>query len=190
MSDDIKINRVSSQSNMPQGNRPETRVESSELTKEYKDAVGSAGKNKTPWIILGAVVILLIVLGVAFRENIFPGKKSEDMKASTVSSDKYQAVFLTNGQVYFGKVSNPTDEYLTLKDIWYLQVVQAQQPIQGQQPAPAQQQPTISLVKLGNELHGPVDEMHINRTQILFYEDLRDDGEVVKTIMNEKSKQK
>jgi hypothetical protein len=38
------------------------------------------------------------------------------------------------------------------------------------------------LVKLGNELHGPVDEMHISKAQILFYEDLKTDGQVVKAI--------
>ena len=101
-----------------------------------------------------------------------------------MKSAGYQAVLLSNGQVYFGKIVDNDTNYVTLKDIYYLQVVQ-QPPLQGTpqagQPA-AQPQQSISLVKLGNELHGPVDEMHIGRTQILFYEDLKSDGSVVKAI--------
>jgi hypothetical protein len=94
-------------------------------------------------------------------------------------------VFLTNGQVYFGKIGSTAGEFITMSDIYYLQVVQP--PLQGTpatgQPAPeGQAQPQISLVKLGNELHGPVDEMHISRAQVLFYEDLKADGSVVKAI--------
>jgi len=44
----------------------------------------------------------------------------------------------------------------------------------------------FTLVKLGQELHGPEDIMHVNRSQILFYEYLRDDSQLVKTIENYK----
>ena len=100
----------------------------------------------------------------------------------------YQAIFLTNGQVYFGKLTNPDSDYVTLTDIYYLQVGPQQGSATGSAAAPsttpAQQ---ISLVKLGNELHGPVDEMHISRAQVLFYEDLKADGQVVKAILQRQS---
>lgn len=144
-----------------------------------------------PWVILGAVVVIVLVLGVIFRHQMF-GKngKSGAMSANT-SPSGYQAVFLTNGQVYFGKLNNPNENYIVLKDIYYLQVVQ-QPPLQGtpqngQQQQQAQQ--SISLVKLGQELHGPVDEMHISRAQVLFYEDLTSEGQVVKAIQDYKAKQ-
>jgi hypothetical protein len=74
-----------------------------------------------------------------------------------------------------------------LTDIYYLQVG----PQQGSATAPNQPSTTpqqqISLVKLGNELHGPVDEMHISRAQILFYEDLKTDGQVVTAILKDKA---
>jgi hypothetical protein len=40
----------------------------------------------------------------------------------------------------------------------------------------------LSLVKLGNELHGPKDEMTINKAHIIFVEDLKADGKVVTAI--------
>ena len=47
-------------------------------------------------------------------------------------------------------------------------------------------QASFNLVKLGNELHGPTDELFINRSQVVFYEKLRDDSKVVESIKNYK----
>lgn len=139
-----------------------------------------------PWMLLAALVIVLAVVGFLFRDKLFGGQKAMigDKTAQTaVKSSGYQAVFLTNGQVYFGKMSDINSMYVTLKDIYYLQVTQP--PLQGSQQQgqqTPQAQPQLSLVKLGNELHGPVDEMKINRDQILFYEDMKDDAKVMEAI--------
>ena len=138
-------------------------------------------RGRGPWIILAIVVIVVLAaLAFMFRDKWMP------KNAAQLSG--YQAVFLTNGQVYFGKLSDASDEYATLTDIYYLQV---NQPLQsaGANGAAANQpqaQPQLSLVKLGNELHGPVDLMHISRTQILFYEDMKADGKVAQAIQDYK----
>jgi hypothetical protein len=93
----------------------------------------------------------------------------------------YQAVFLTNGQVYFGKVDNGSTDPVVLRNVYYLQVTQQLQPEPNPSVSP-NAVPQISLVKLGNELHGPKDEMRITRSQVLFIEDLKDDSQVVKAI--------
>lgn len=143
--------------------------------------------SKAPWIVLAVVVIVVIaVLGYLFRGNL-TGNKASSEKLSG-----YQAVFLTNGQVYFGKASHIGDAYVTLKDIYYLQVNQSQNLQSGDQAqqqaaaAAAAANPELSLVKLGNELHGPADSMQINRQQILFFEDLKDDGKVAQAIASYK----
>jgi len=86
---------------------------------------------------------------------------------------------LTNGQVYFGKVDKMNSTTTTLKDIYYLQVQQVQ-------PAPEQSadqsQGKLTLIKLGNEIHGPEDVMTINNDQIVFWENLKSDGKVVDAI--------
>ncbi|MBU2028949.1 hypothetical protein KJ761_03630 [Patescibacteria group bacterium] len=106
------------------------------------------------------------------------------MSGSTnaVDSSKYQAVFLTNGQVYFGKVANEKASYVSLNDVYYLVL---KKPLQNQQQegeqAQEQAKPEYSLVKLGKEMHGPTS-MSINKDQILFIENLADDSKVVSTI--------
>lgn len=141
-----------------------------------------SGASAMPWVILAVVLLLFVVAGVLFRDRLF-GSDTTSTVAEEQASSGYQAVFLTNGQVYFGKLSGMTASYSTLKDIYYLQVttppVADGSQLNQQQ---AQQQQQLSLVKLGEELHGPVDEMKLNRDQILFYEDIKEDGRVMQAI--------
>ena len=132
-------------------------------------------KNKMfLYILYGIVIILLVYVG--WSTKLFGIIKE---KATTASKDsQWQAVFLTSGQVYFGKLSGATSQYATLKDIYYLQVQKAVQPADQSQ---AQDQ-KVTLVKLGSELHAPMDEMKINRDQILFWENLKASGKVVQAI--------
>jgi hypothetical protein len=57
-------------------------------------------------------------------------------------------------------------------------VTQPPQPITAGQTPPT----NINIVKLGGELHGPTDEMRINRDTVLFIEDLKSDSKVVSAI--------
>lgn len=132
-------------------------------------------KNKIFLYVLYVIVIALLVY-VGYTTKGFGIWKE---KATGESKDAdWQAVFLTNGQVYFGKLSGATSQYATLKDIYYLQVQKSIQP----KPEGEADQPKVTLVKLGSELHAPMDEMKINRDQILFYENLKKDGKVVQAI--------
>jgi hypothetical protein len=99
---------------------------------------------------------------------------------SAVKSKQFQAVFLTNGQVYFGKFSQINSSYVKLTDIYYLQVQQTVQPSSSSSSSSNNQQ--VSLAKLGGELHGPEDVMFINRDQVLFWENLKNSGKVVQAI--------
>lgn len=137
--------------------------------------------GKMGWIVGVIVVVVIVVLGILFRDKLFGGSGDAGSGVSG-KEGQYQAVFLSNGQVYFGKLDKADEHYAELSDIYYLQVTTP--PLQGSQDqAQAQrQQPQIQLVKLGNELHGPEDKMFINRDQILFFEDLKDSGRVVQAI--------
>ena len=99
------------------------------------------------------------------------------------NKDAYQAVFLTNGQVYFSKVEKENKDFITLSDIYYLRVQQNLQPAANNQG----DQPSISLVKLGNELHGPEDVMYVNMEHVLFIEPLKIDSNVVQAIRKDKT---
>jgi hypothetical protein len=139
------------------------------------------GGRRRMWVTIGILVIVALIIA-AVIVMWFSRPAGGD---SAIQRDKYQAVFLTNGQVYFGKLSGASGDSMQLTDVYYLQV---QQDVQGESGDQAQaeenkdDQSQVSLAKLGSELHGPEDAMQINREQVLFWENLTDDSKVVSAI--------
>lgn len=137
-------------------------------------------KRKSGW---GARLLVILIIVVVILVGLFLLSKYTNWNILNVSkgpsTSGWQAVFLSNGQVYFGKIIKETSHSVVLKDIYYLQVAQSPQPAAEGQEA----QQNLSLVKLGNELHGPKDEMKINRDHVLFTEDLKSDSRVVDAIV-------
>jgi len=86
---------------------------------------------------------------------------------------------LSNGQVYFGKLSTLNSEYIKLTDIFYLQTKAADA---SENPQKTSSASDVQLIKLGSEVHGPDDQMIISKDQVLFFENLKADGTVAKSI--------
>ena len=143
------------------------------------------------WLIsILSLIVIIVVVGAGYavirRGVMLPGHLQKDSGSNT--SD-YSAVFLTNGQVYFGKIYSGPSDQVDLRNIYYLQVSQQIQPNNSSPtPTPTDSSNNVVLVKLGNELHGPVDEMHINNSQVLFVESLKNDSKVVKAIADYQNK--
>jgi hypothetical protein len=126
-------------------------------------------------VIVGSALLLAAVsLYVAFSGN---GVATETGK---INNNQYQAVFLNGGvtsgsvsySTYFGHLTKINDKYAVLKDVYYL----TDQSSSSQSSSP-------QLTKLGcQQLHSPEDEMVINRTQVAFWENIKDDGKVVQAI--------
>lgn len=102
-----------------------------------------------------------------------------------IDTNKYQAVFFTNGQVYFGKLQKLSGGYFKLNDIYYLQAKADATPestSENPQETSTNQTSDVELIKLGREVHGPEDEMIISKDQVLFFENLKKDGTVTQSI--------
>lgn len=99
------------------------------------------------------------------------------LSAVSFAADSYQAVFLSNNQVYFGKLSKLNSPYPVLTDVYYIQAFAAQD-----LSSTAKAGNQLQLVKLGSELHQPQNVMYLNRSQILFIEPLKPDSQIVKSI--------
>jgi len=130
-----------------------------------------------PIIIAMSVAILAVAVGVI---SIFPFINSVKYdrydKNDFIDANAYQAIFLINDQIYFGHLKNINSDYLILFDVYYVKINDSGA---GQ------------LIKLGiGEPHGPKDEMIINQDQILFWENLKFDSPVVKTIQSIQSQGK
>jgi len=105
-----------------------------------------------------------------------------------IDSSKYQAVFFTNGQVYFGKLSAFNDDYMRLVDVYYLREPAGEESDSENPQSNTTNQNSSTLIKLGagNEIHDPEDEMIISKDQVLFYENLKPDGKLSQSIQQYK----
>lgn len=134
--------------------------------------------NKKIYIAIAAVIIVVAVSALAFM-----GISKLTQSGTAIDGGKYQAVFFTNGQVYFGKLQQFGSEYMKLTDVFYLQTQAAGEDADSENPQQTSgNQSGATLIKLGDEIHGPEDEMIISKDQVLFYENLKKDGKVSQSI--------
>lgn len=145
--------------------------------KRHEQQHPGAGKwfKATSIVLLFSVTILLASLAafLAF------GNTNE---SKFVDKNNLQAIFVnvngsSGGQVYFGHIKSLTDRYVRLTNVFYIQNQQNQS---NQSQSSSQQ--TYTLIKLGCELHGPQDEMLINRDQIFFWENLKGNSQVAQKV--------
>lgn len=132
-------------------------------------------KGLMKFVMAGMMISVALLVAAVIAFVVFGGAKTE---SDLIKTKQYQAVFLNDqsGQVYFGKLSVVNAKFYRLTDIFYVHVEQVQ---------PESKDTTsqnVSLAKLGNELHGPEDEMFISRDKVLFWENLKDNGKVVTAI--------
>ncbi|OGL34651.1 hypothetical protein A3F65_03040 [Candidatus Saccharibacteria bacterium RIFCSPHIGHO2_12_FULL_47_16b] len=122
-------------------------------------------------VILGSALLLA---AVALYLGFSGGVGSESKK---INDKQYQAVFLNNGQVYFGKIKGLNNKFVDLTNVFYIEN-------NASSASTTQSQSTnYTLRKLGTtELHSPEDEMIINREQVTFWENLKDTSQVVTKI--------
>lgn len=144
---------------------------------------GNNSKNKLIWLVILLAIIVVAGAVFAFAANI---RLRLDRKAMA----GYQAVFLNNNQVYFGKLEEVNRDWVKLSDVYYLQVTGGLQQAAGSDNTKPEEdkQQEMKLVKLGSELHGPQDVMFIGRDKVMFWENMKDDSKVMEAINKYKAK--
>jgi hypothetical protein len=140
---------------------------------------GGGRRPRRRVIVGGSVLLVLVVIGIFWSWWLF-GRNTSFNENQNINTHEFQAIFLTNGQVYFGKLANLNNKYVTIHDVYYLQV-QQNSSLQGASSTTTPNS-QVSLVKLGNELHGPEDKMYIASGQMLFWENMKDSSKVVQAI--------
>ncbi len=115
---------------------------------------------------LAAVTTVVLIIGAWVLINAPWGQQ-------TIPKDSYQAVYLTTGQMYFGKLQNTTGSFLTLSHPYT-----TQRSADGEQAT----QNETTLVKLTQQVYGPDDSIALRSEQVQFWQNLRSDSKVVQTI--------
>ena len=131
--------------------------------------------NKIAYTIIA--IILVIVLGFACFHFWHPKTTGELPQNLT---DKWQAVFLSDGQVYFGHLTENNKKFYQLTNIYYLKYGTKLQQDQAGDGTSSDQ--NLGLIKLGAELHAPEDVMYIDKDKVEFIENLKATSPVVKAM--------
>jgi hypothetical protein len=113
------------------------------------------------WVVAGIAVIVAAFL---FVRDIRPA-------APVAFTTPYQAVLLTNGSAYFGKLEGYGTPRPVLTEVYYIVT----------QTNPETKQSSNVLVKRGKELHEP-DRMYLNPSQILCVEPVGPNSKVAQLI--------
>lgn len=128
-------------------------------------------KGKLAMIILALLVLISTIFFFQFTRST----------SAVIDGSKYQAVFFTNGNVYFGKLSPFNGEYMRLETVYYPQTQTSGEESQSAQQS-INQNSNVTLIKLSDAIHGAEDEMMIKKDQIQFFQNLRDDSRVSQLI--------
>lgn len=110
-------------------------------------------------------VLRRVVVAAAAFALAFVFTQWWDFTVPALGRGEYQAVFLANGQTYFGRFYDRLGAYAKIEDVHYLQQVQGSDP---------EKPPDTRLIRRGSELHGPESRMLVPKSAILFVEDLQD----------------
>jgi len=127
----------------------------SAASRSYRGAVAWVRTNRIRLRNVG-IAVLVFVASLFFTQWW-------DFTTPSFGRAEYQAVFLTNGQTYFGRYYDRFGAYAKIEDVYYLQQTQ------GTDPSAA---PDTKIVRRGRELHSPSARMLVPKTAILFVEDL------------------
>lgn len=116
------------------------------------------------------VLALAVSIGAYSVKNfLWDGRYDKYEKNEFIDATTYQAIFLTNDQIYFGHLKNVSNDYLILSDVYYVKI--------------DEENDKNILVRLGTiEPHEPTGSMTVNKDQVLFWENLRPDSQVIKKI--------
>lgn len=125
-------------------------------------------KSNRPGWILGCIACLLAGLFIGHAVTYHWMHHHNQGQAFPTP---YQAVLLSNGAVYYGKLTGYETRQTVLTDVYYI----------VSKTDPTTKQVTNVLVKRGKELHGP-DRMYLNPSQIVSVEPVGTDSKVAQLI--------
>ncbi len=133
--------------------------------------------------------ILAIILAVSIAANlallgvlVLGRGTAPKAAAETFNEKSWYGVFINNNEAFVGHITAADSQNITMKGIYYLTLEARDasgKPIAN--PQADQFKPFIK--KLGREVYGPKDQIQINRQNVRYYSELRDDSDVVKGII-------
>jgi hypothetical protein len=159
----MDFRQASQGSNNRTESTPQPTVAGGSNGNNFKNFVKGKGHSRKSFALL-TILKVVVLVGAALlltATTLAVVRGGGGNENALVDTSKYQAVFLNNGQVYFGKAADVNTRFVKLVDVYYLT-----------QSTSTEGQATgdYTLVKLGcQQIHYPDDQMVITREQVTFW---------------------
>lgn len=137
-------------------------------------------KKLVRMLVIKVISIVLVAVIFASMWWVFYKNYGDGRDRMDYYSSEYQAVFLSNSQVYFGKIVDRNSENIYLEEVYYLKVDSEKSLEEIEQEA------DMSILRIVNDIHGPEDSVELNKDNVLYVENLREDSEIVNAIQEYK----
>lgn len=123
-------------------------------------------KKHKKLIIWGAVVVIVLVAAAVLYFSWSGNASSADFKGS-----QFTAVYLSTGDIYFGKMSwFPTPR---MTNVWFLQ-----------RGVDAKNQPQYGFAPFKGVFWTPIDEINFNPKDIIFWTKVKDGSQLAQALAN------
>ena len=86
-------------------------------------------------VAVAVAVVITGIVGWQFRDRLDLGGVFARGAGDQIDRATYQAVFLTGGQLYFGRLATRGDDYFLLSDVYYLPADDKVSPAPADRPA-------------------------------------------------------
>jgi small nuclear ribonucleoprotein (snRNP)-like protein len=117
------------------------------------------------------IALTIVAVSLALFAAACQRTASAKAVSPNIDPNRYYAVLLSNGAVYYGRLQGVDSNYPVLRDVYYIQT----------SVNPQTKATSSVLVKRGKELHAP-NEMIINKGAIMLIEPVGADSKVAQLI--------
>jgi hypothetical protein len=139
-----------------------------------KNHDSSNSRRKMIFIAAAVAAVLLIAIAAVFTWRV---------ANSPVKSDGFQLIKLTSGEIYIGKLNNPSsDDYVVLNQVYTQSGSDASQKDDQAQDENSE----LLLTRLSASVAKPEDTVYISRDKIVYWANLQSDSKIVNAIKNDK----
>lgn len=135
-------------------------------------------RSRTPVWIAIIVVTVLILAGISW---IILSRAQPVVTG--INTSRYQAVYLANGQIYFGKLETLGSSKMRLTNVYYLQT---KTDTASTDTKDQSTNGNFQLIKLRGAVYGPSDEMIISNDQIIYFQNLEDNSKAAELIKSDR----
>jgi len=120
----------------------------------------------------GIAIVLIVVVAILFvTVGVWVGMRLSAGSPSAVSLSPYSAVYLSTGDIYFGKLEWSPSPHM--EDAWFLQ-----------RGTDAKGNPTVGIYPFSQVAWGPSGVVYFNSNQIIFWTRLNSTSSVAQLIAN------